>query len=179
MRVITGFAKGKRLKAPEGLDTRPTSDRVKEGMFSAIQFDIESASVLDLYSGSGQLGIEALSRGAENACFVDKSSSAINIIKDNIKNTGFESKSKVVNSDCFDFLKSTSQSFDIAFLDPPYNNDLIMKTLPLLEKKMNPNGLAVCEHELRLDLPEKIGKFTLKKNYAYGKIKISIFTVEE
>ena len=107
MRVITGTAKGRRLDTLEGMDVRPTADRVKEGMFSSIQFELENSLVLDLFGGSGQLGIEALSRGARAAVFVDNSKKSIEIIKSNLRKTGFEEKSLVFNINSEDFLKIT------------------------------------------------------------------------
>lgn len=175
MRVISGSARGRRLKTLEGNDVRPTTDKVKEAMFSAIQFQIPGAVVLDLFAGSGQLGIEALSRGASKAIFVDKSRSSINIITENILTAEFNKSSKIVNMDSLDYLKSTSDKFDIVFLDPPYNKGILEQVLPLLENHMNEGGRIICEHEQRLLLPEKIGEMHLKKKYKYGKIEISQF----
>ena len=122
MRVITGTARGRRLQTLEGNDVRPTTDKVKEAVFSSIQFDIEDRRVLDLFAGSGQLGIEALSRGAKSATFVDLNPEAINVIKANIKTTGFEGVSKIVRTDCFSYLAQTREEFDIyskKLLQPP------------------------------------------------------------
>ena len=121
MRVITGFARGKKLVTLDGNDIRPTTDRVKEGIFSSIQFDLEGASVLDLFAGSGQLGIEALSRGADKAYFVDNSKKSLETVKKNLAITGLENKSKLFNMNGHDFLKITDQKFDFIFLDPPYD----------------------------------------------------------
>ena len=119
MRIITGVAKGKRLVTPEGRDVRPTPERVKEGIFSALQFDIEGRRVLDLFAGSGQLGLEALSRGAESAVFVDASNASVKIVKQNIELTGFGNKAKVFCSDYTSFASACRDTFDIVFLDPP------------------------------------------------------------
>ena len=139
MRIITGAARGKRLVTPEGRDVRPTPERVKEGLFSALQFDIEGRRVLDLFAGSGQLGLEALSRGAESAVFVDASDSSVKIVKQNIELTGFENKAKVFRSDYASFAAACRDTFDIAFLDPPYNAGLLMPAvkavLPRLSSK--------------------------------------------
>lgn len=178
MRVITGTAKGRRLDTLEGMDVRPTADRVKEGMFSSIQFEIENALVLDLFGGSGQLGIEALSRGARAAVFVDNSKKSIDIIKSNLRKTGFEEKSLVFNMNSEDFLRITDKKFDFVFLDPPYNKGIIEKTIPLLSGKINNNGKIFCEHEKKLILPDEINEFRLKKNYKYGKIEVTLYSAD-
>lgn len=173
MRVITGSVRGKKLSVLEGNDVRPTTDKVKEAIFSIIQFELPGAKVLDLFAGSGQLGIEAISRGAEKAFFVDKSKASINIITENISETGFEDKSKIIFMDSLDYLRSSKEKYDIVFLDPPYNHGILEQVLPLLESHMNNGGRIICEHEQRLILPEKIGSICLKKKYKYGKIEVS------
>lgn len=179
MRVITGTARGKRLLSPEGYDIRPTSDKVKESVFSAIQFDIEGAKVLDLFAGSGQLGIEALSRGAQSAVFVDKSNSAINIVKQNIASTGFADKSTVFPADYATFLARNNIKFDIAFLDPPYQLGLLKDALEKTSQTMSNNGIIVCEHPLDVILDEEVGQFSLYRKYKYSKICVSLFRVRE
>ena len=179
MRVITGIARGRRLITLEGNDVRPTSDRVKEAMFSIINFDIPGADVLDLFAGSGQLGIEALSRGAKSACFVDMAKASCDVVRENLKNMAIPAQTRVVNMNSIDFLKNVNYSCDIALLDPPYNQGMIEKTLPLLEPKMSDRGKILCEHELGLQLPEKVGRFVLAKKYKYGKIEISLYKTEE
>lgn len=179
MRIITGTARGRKLRTLEGNDVRPTTDKVKEAMFSAVQFQIPGATVLDLFGGSGQLGLEALSRGAEKAVFVDKSKASINVITENIGSTEFTDRSRVVFMDSVDFLKTDCGMFDLAFLDPPYSRGILEQVLPLLESHMNEGGRIICEHEQRLELPEKIGSLVLKKKYKYGKIEISQFICEK
>ena len=142
MRVITGSARGRKLEAPQGLETRPTSDMVKEAMFSIIQFEVEEAMVLDLFAGSGQLGIEALSRGAKFAVFVDASREAQEVIRANLQSTGLAQKSRVAAMDALGFLKSTGDRFSIALLDPPYQKGLLDEALPLLAGKME-EGLSL------------------------------------
>ena len=149
MRVITGTARGRKLVAPEGMDVRPTGDKVKEAVFSAIQFDIEGSYVLDLFAGSGQMGIEALSRGAEKAVFVDSSQKSVNCVNENIKNTGFVKNSVIVTRDSYDYIRYTSEMFDIIILDPPYRHGHIAKILPLCAEKLNEGGSIVCEYEKR------------------------------
>ncbi len=180
MRVITGSAKGIRLRTLEGLDVRPTTERVKEGMFSSIQFDISGAAVLDLFAGSGQLGIEALSRGAKKAVFVDQSPQSIQIVKENLKKTGLQDYAEIHQKEAELFLQyCPDQAFDFAFLDPPYRKDILQKLLPLLLPKMRKHGKIVCEHEKELEFPEEIFNLRLKKNYVYGKIVVSVWTLAE
>lgn len=172
MRVITGSARGKKLVTPEGLETRPTGDRVKEGIFSAIQFLIEDADVLDLYAGSGQFGIEALSRGARSAVFVDNSKDAQTAIGENIKNCGFEKLSKVKPMDALVYTSGATESFDIAFLDPPYAAKQLPLALPLISRIMKNGGVVLCETAKQVDLPEQVEELFLEKEYRYGRTKV-------
>lgn len=178
MRVITGTARGRILKTLEGSDVRPTTDKTKEGLFSSIQFDIEGRRVLDLFAGSGQLGIEALSRGAESAVFVDTNPEAISVINENLKATNFAHNSQVVRSDYFSFVASTNQKFDIAFLDPPYYLGVLEKALNLVCGVMSDYGIIVCEHPTDVALPEQIQDFSLSRQKKYGKILVSIYRKE-
>ena len=175
MRVITGTARGHKLLTPEGLDTRPTTDKVKEAVCSALQFDFPGAKVLDLFAGSGQMGIEALSRGASGAVFIDADPRALACIKQNVKACGFAERSAVLRSDAVSYLQRTTERFDIAFLDPPYRHDILPQILPLLAEKMQKNGIIVCEHEPECKLSERILHFDLQKQKKYGKIIISIY----
>ena len=120
MRVITGTARSTPLKAPKGMETRPTLDQVKEGLFSAIQFDVPGARALDLFAGSGQLGIEALSRGAARAVFVDCRRDALDVVRENLAKTRLETRAQVVRMDYMAYLASCREQFDLIFLDPPY-----------------------------------------------------------
>lgn len=178
MRVITGSARGRRLKTLDSYDVRPTTDKVKEAIFSIINFDIDGSAVLDLFSGSGQMGIEALSRGAKYCSFIDKSREAIEVTKENIEATGFQKLSNVSCMDSVSFVKTTKNVFDIAVLDPPYNMGLIEAVLPLLEGKMSDRGVVVCEHEKGLVLPEKVGKLINFRTYTYGKVEVTVFRTE-
>lgn len=175
MRVITGTAKGRRLDTLEGTDVRPTTDMVKEAVFSAIQFDIEGRRFLDLFAGSGQMGIEAVSRGAESAVFVDTNSAAISVIKSNLQKTGFTDKAKVIKGEYSSFLASTNDRFDIAFLDPPYHIGILEKALELTTRVMSEHGIIICEHPTDVKVPEKIVDFSLEKQRKYSKIIISIY----
>lgn len=179
MRVITGTARGRKLKSLEGMDVRPTTDMVKEAIFSTIQFDIEGSTVLDLFSGTGQMGIEALSRGASYGFFVDSARASYEVTKENLELSGFSSKARVVQMDSLDFLKSGNYTYDIAILDPPYSQGIIENALPLLEGKMSEVGKVICEHEIGLELPETVGKLKFKKKYRYGKIEVTLYIVDE
>ena len=175
MRVITGIARGRRLVAPEGMDVRPTTDKVKEAIFSAIQFQIEGADVLDLFAGSGQMGIEAISRGAKHAVFIDSSNRALRCVHENLRNTGFERYSEVISRDSYDYIKLTSQHFDIIILDPPYRHSHVDNVLPFAAKKLNEGGLIICEYEAEADAPAAPEGMTLRKTYKYGKISAAVF----
>lgn len=179
MRVITGSARGKKLKTLESLDIRPTSDMVKEAIFSIIQFDLPGASVLDLFAGSGQLGIEALSRDASHCVFVDKNRAAINIINENLDNCGLRKNSRVLQMDSLDYLKTARKGLDIALLDPPYRMGLIEKALPLLDDKLNPGAIVVCEHEKELTLNDSYGRLIFHKRYKYGKIAVTVYKIPD
>lgn len=177
MRVITGSAKGRKLQTAEGIDVRPTSDRVKEAIFSIVHFDIDGSDVLDLFSGSGQLGIEAVSRGAKHCTFVDASRRSVMITNENIKHTGFEAQSDVLCADSQGYLKACRRTFDLAFLDPPYRKGILEETLPLLEKHMSDRGIAVCEHEKGLVLPDSIGRLIKSGTYKYGRTEVTVYRI--
>lgn len=178
MRVITGTAKGRRLKTLEGTDIRPTTDKVKEAVFSSIQFDIEGRKVLDLFAGSGQLGIEALSRGAQNATFVDLNPEAVSVIKDNLKATEFEDIARVIRADYFSFIAATNEKFDIAFLDPPYREGLLENALVAVTNIINDTGIIICERPIDINLSKQINGFIEKKQLKFGKILVSIYKKE-
>lgn len=179
MRVITGTARGRKLQTPAGLDTRPTTDKVKEAICSSLQFDFPYANVLDLFAGSGQMAIEALSRGAAKASLIDSDRRAIACIRQNIKDCGFSDRAAVIQSDAVSFLQRTGERFDIAFLDPPYRNGILQQILPILAPIMQNNGIIICEHEPECELPETILNFHLQKMRKYGKITVSVFTGAE
>ena len=148
MRVITGTAKGVRLDTLEGETTRPTSERTKEAMFSMIQFEIEGRRVLDLFAGSGQLGIEAISRGAQSAVFVDRARKAVSIVRRNLQKTKFDGVGTVVNTDFLSYLRHPhGQKFDLVFLDPPYALGAVPTVLRemLRRELLLPGALILCE----------------------------------
>ncbi|MBR5559207.1 MAG: 16S rRNA (guanine(966)-N(2))-methyltransferase RsmD [Oscillospiraceae bacterium] len=175
MRVITGTARGRKLQTLPGLDVRPTTDQVKEAIFSTIQFEVEGSLFLDLFAGSGQMGIEALSRGARFCVFVDSSRQAQDVIRDNLASTGLAKQSRVAAMDSLGYLTTAAEQFDIAFLDPPYNQGLIPKALPLLAPKMTPGGVILCEHQKGEELPETAGEFKIYRTYRYGKVMVTAY----
>lgn len=175
MRVITGTARGRRLDTLEGEDVRPTTDRVKEAIFSIIQFDLLERNFLDLFAGSGQMGIEAISRGAKNAYFVDNSKKSLDITRKNIASVKFDQQAKVFAMDYYTFLSMNSVEFDIAFLDPPYGTGILQKALPLVADNMKETGVIIAENPLNETLCSEIGNFKLDREYRYGKIKITTF----
>lgn len=179
MRVITGSARGRRLITLEGDDVRPTTDIVKEAMFSIIQFEIEGSKVLDLFGGCGQLAIEALSRGAESAVIVDSSKKSVEIIKKNLEATSFDKKAVVINSDAVAFLSRRTEKYDIALLDPPYSKGILEKALERVPDVMEKTGVIICEAPYTDTLPEKTGDFLLKKKYRYGKTGLFLYRIPE
>ncbi len=176
MRVITGEARGRKLEAVEGYDTRPTSDRIKESIFNIIQFDIEGRRVLDLFAGTGQLGVEALSRGAREAVFVDTNADAIKVIKANLKTTGFDSRSRTVNTDYRLYLQSKPGKFDIVFIDPPYKTDLCDKALIDLVAFdiLSDGGIIVCETPQNAEIHVGTEEEYQINEYKYGHKKITV-----
>ena len=177
MRVITGKARGVQLKTPEGMATRPTSDRVKEALFSIINFDIPGMTVLDLFGGTGQLGIEALSRGAEKAVFVDASEAACKLIRENLKRTKLESQARVVRGDYLSFLRSCREKFGIILLDPPYAEDFLENSLNCITEIdiLQSGGIIVTERPLEKPLLLDFPGYTRSRDYKYGNTLITIF----
>ena len=177
MRVITGSARGRKLKTPENYDIRPTTDNVKEALFNIIQFDIEGRRVLDLFAGTGQLGIEALSRGAKSCVFVDENREAVRIVKDNLKTCGLSAA--VLQENALDYLRR-GERFDLVFVDPPYDAGLyepVLKTLNLVDN-LSDGGIIICEARREIPLPELQQPYRKGKEYRYGKVKICIYTKE-
>lgn len=176
MRVISGSARGRKLAAPEGLDTRPTTDRVKESVFNIISPYVPTKNVLDLFAGSGAMGIEALSRACEHAVFIEQDNKALNIIKKNLTDTRLADRADVIKADAFSFLRNCKIKFDIIFLDPPYNRGLLTHAINEINKLslLSPNGIIVAESEHGGELPDG-GNLELIKNVKYGKTVILIF----
>ena len=177
MRVITGKARGIQLKTPEGMLTRPTADRVKEALFSIINFDIPGSKVLDLFVGTGQLGIEALSRGAERAIFVDEREEACKIIRENLRRTRFEELGKVVRSDYLQYLRRCGDKFDIILLDPPYAEVFLENALKCITEIdiLQSGGIIVAERPLGKELPYVFDGYTRSKDYKYGNTLLTLY----
>ena len=176
MRVITGTARGRRLKELQGMETRPTTDKVKESLFSIIQFDIEGRRVLDLFAGTGQLGIEALSRGAAEAVFVDRRPDAVRLVQENLALCGFTDRARVKSGDALAYLKS-GEKFDLIFLDPPYAADLLEQDLTAIASFdiCREHGIIVAESAADKVLPELPAPYRLYREYRYGKIRLSVY----
>ena len=177
MRVITGTARGRRLNELKGFDTRPTTDKVKEGIFSAIQFEVEGARVLDLFAGTGQLGIEALSRGAARAVFVERRSDAVKLIRENLALTGLESGAQVVCGDAAAYLGALRERFDIIFLDPPYADDLLERSIAHIARFdiLSPEGIMIAESPAEKELPALSAPYRAAREYRYGRIKVTLY----
>ncbi len=180
MRVIAGKAKGHKLKTIEGLQTRPTTDRMKETLFNVIAFDLLQCRFLDLFSGSGAIGIEALSRGAKECVFVEKSKEACHIIDENLKHTKLKN-AVVLQKDVFDaLLLLKQQKFDMIFLDPPYQSDLAVSVChkiveyDLLEKQ----GYVIWERSAEIKIPF-ISGLTIVKEKKSKTTVITFLTLEE
>lgn len=180
MRVITGKARGVALKTPNGMQTRPTTDRVKEALFSIIQFDIPGARVLDLFGGTGQLGIEALSRGATKAVFVDAGEEACKLIRHNLRLTKLEQEASVIRADYLDYLKRSKEKFDIIFLDPPYAEVFLENALKLVTEIdiLQTNGIIITERPLGKELPWEFEGYTRSKDYKYGNTLLALYRKE-
>lgn len=172
MRVIAGIAKGHNLKTLEGQDVRPTLDRVKESVFSILYPYLENAKVLDLFAGSGSLGIEALSRGAEFCHFVDKSVKSVECVKENLSHTRLAEKSAVHIKNAEDFLKSCNEKFDIIFLDPPYSKGIEREIFPYLSESLDDGGVILLETEI--DPPEYENFYSIKRA-KYGRVYITVY----
>ena len=177
MRVITGKARGVVLKTPDGLTTRPTSDRVKEALFSIINFDIPGKDVLDLFGGTGQLGIEALSRGANQAVFVDAGDAACKLIRENLRRTKLENQARVVRSDYLSYLRTCKNSFGIIFLDPPYGEVFLENALNCITEIdiLQSGGIIVAERPLEKPFLPDFPGYSRSKDYKYGNTLITIY----
>ena len=180
MRVITGKARGVQLKTPQGMQTRPTADRVKEALFSIINFDLPGASVLDLFGGTGQLGIEALSRDAKSAVFVDASADACQLIRENLKRAKLDGQGRVVRSDYMEYLNKCRERFDIILLDPPYAEVFLENALKRITEIdiLETNGIIVTERPLGKELSWEFSGYTRSRDYKYGKTLLTIYRKE-
>lgn len=177
MRVIAGTARSVPLLSRDGLDTRPTADRVKEAEFNIIQFEIEGRTVLDLFGGSGQLGIECLSRGAKEAVIVDQSAESIRIIKENLRRTKLTERAQVVQSDYLAFLSNCTKRFHLIFLDPPYRENFLenaIKSISEIDILLS-DGIILCEHPSDKVLNDTFPGLIRGKTYRYGKSSLTLF----
>lgn len=176
MRVISGSARGHKLRAPEGLTTRPTTDRIKESLFNIIAADLYECRFLDLFSGSGGIGIEALSRGAEKAVFVDRDKKSVSVIRDNLRATRLEERAQVMNCDiasAISKLGSLGEKFDIIFMDPPYNKGFVENTLTYIvrENILSETGYIIAEQSREDEVPNVPGLEVVRiKDYKITKM---------
>ena len=173
MRIIAGELRGRKLQVLEGEETRPTLERVKEGIFSSIHFLVEGARVLDLFAGSGQLGLEALSRGASFSVFIDQNPAATAVVTKNCKELGVFSSCRVATMPAESFLAGSREQFDIIFLDPPYHNETLVRLLPAVSQHTAPGGVVLCESELKAEMPEQVEDLKLVKQYRYGSVLVT------
>lgn len=180
MRVIAGTARSIPLLSREGMETRPTADRVKEAEFNIIQFEIEGRSVLDLFGGSGQLGIECLSRGAKDAVIVDQSSEAVAVIKENLHRTKLAEQAQVVQSDYLSFLSNCTKTFQLIFLDPPYRENFLENALKRISEIdiLSSGGIIICEHSSNQVLSSDFSGLIRGKPHRYGKTTLTVFRKE-
>jgi 16S rRNA (guanine966-N2)-methyltransferase len=180
MRVVSGTRKGKILKAVPGSSTRPTTDKVKEAIFNIIGPYFDGGTGLDLFAGSGGLGIEALSRGAEKLIFVDRDGKAIQTIHENVKTCDLEDCVEIYRNDAERALKAIIKrelTFQFIFLDPPYKKQQLVKTLEYIDanKLLTNEGTIVCEHGSEIQLPDQVGQLVKRKYEKYGIIAITIY----
>ena len=177
MRVIAGTARSVPLLSRDGLDTRPTTDRVKEAVFNIIQFEVEGRQVLDLFGGSGQMAIEALSRGAAGAVIVDQSKDSISVIRQNLTKTKLSDRAEVVCADYMEYLHRCKKSFDLIFLDPPYREKFLENALNWISEIdiLKSGGIIVCERPAEKALPDAYTAFRRVRDYRYGKTGITVY----
>lgn len=177
MRVIAGEAKGRRLKAARRQHLRPTSNKVKEALFAILSSRIEAARILDLFGGTGGIGIEALSRGAGQVDFVESDPAAVKILKGNLAACGFGDRAAVHFMDAFRFIKRARGHYDLIFADPPYHSGLLKKLLPVISQGdiIRSNGLVVVEHFHKVSVPDKIGCLEAGRSYFYGDTVLTLY----
>ena len=177
MRVITGTARGMKLQTLDGLATRPTAEKVKEAVFSAIQFELEGRRFLDLFAGSGQMGIEALSRGAVTATFVEQSPQAVKVIRANLEHTRFTDQANIRAMSAEDYLKRCRDRFEVIWMDPPYHENLLESLLTRISEIdiLSEGGIIICERPVELELPDAFPAFTKAKDYRYGKTGVTLY----
>ena len=179
VRIIAGTARGRRIETREGLETRPTLDRVKEAIFGSVQFLLPFATVLDMFSGSGNLGLEACSRGAKAAVLNDRDAQCVSIIRKNAETLGFSDRVRVLNLDyaaAIDRLAAEGASFDLAFLDPPYREGISEDAVERLFEHglIKPGGLVILEHAAELAPRGKAGVYRVNRSKKFGRCGYSL-----
>lgn len=184
MRVISGKVRGLKLNAPKNDDVRPTTDRVKESLFNMINSYMMDSDILDLFAGTGSLGIECLSRGANKCVFVDKSKESINIVKSNIKKARVENESIVLNLDFKSAISSLAlkkEKFDVIFMDPPYYKNMFNDALLAVDEKelLKEDGIIVVEHDTVDKFPDNMGRLYKSREKKYGNTTITFYKLEE
>lgn len=175
MRIISGNFKGRKLKTLEGMNTRPTADRIKESLFNILGSKVYDSKVLDLFAGSGALGLEALSRGACFCVFIDSSKDAISIVKDNINLCKQENNSKIINKDYLVALKSLEDKFDIIFVDPPYSKGIEISVLENINTMLSEDGIIIIETDKADIPPDNINGLIKYDARKYGRTLISFY----
>lgn len=184
MRVITGVYRGRRLESIEGMDIRPTSDMVKESLFNILSSEIIESNFLDLFGGTGGVGIEAISRGAKHVVFIDNSIKSIKVLRKNLENLGINDNVEVFNTDyltAISKLHSNGKLFDIIFIDPPYSTGIAQRALEQIneEKILKAGGIIIVEHDLRDSMPDRVGSMAMYRDKRYGNTKLSFYTIDE
>jgi 16S rRNA (guanine966-N2)-methyltransferase len=184
MRIISGTSRGRKLATPKSQSLRPTSDRVKESIFNILREEVEGKKVLDLFAGTGNLGIEALSRGAKKAIFVEKGRQALRLIQKNLNQSGFEDRSEIIPKDvnrAIGVLNQRRESFDLIFMDPPYEEGMINRTLMKLNSHQiyHKGSILIIEHDRRESLPNIMEGWNLIRERRIGDTMISFLTSEE
>jgi len=177
MRVITGTARGRKLKEPTGNDIRPTTDQVKEAIFNICQFDVEGRRVLDLFGGTGQLGIEAKSRGAAEVVIIDAARDSVRLIQENVRSVAMDIS--VLQADALSYIRS-ARPFDLIFLDPPYDSGLAEKALNAIKEFdiLSKGGIIICETRSDTTLQELELPYMKRREYRYGKVKLTTYSKE-
>jgi 16S rRNA (guanine(966)-N(2))-methyltransferase RsmD len=170
--------RGRRLETPSGFEVRPTSDHVKESIFNIIQFQVPGARALDLFSGTGQLGIEAISRGAQEVVFADNAEQALFLTRRNAESVGASERARFVRTDALRYLENTDKgSFDIVFLDPPYDTTLLEDALRRIIEFdiLRESGIIICESRADKAMPDAEPPYAKRREYRYGKIKLTLY----
>ena len=180
MRIIAGTAKGKTIKCRKGTETRPTMDRVKESLFSILMPYLEDSRVLDLFSGTGNIALEAISRGAKKAVMIEKDKEALRVIIENVNNLGFENQCRAYKNEverAVEILGKKREKFDIIFMDPPYIEEICTKVIKAVEKAnlLAEGGIIICEHHKYEDMADKIGEFNQIDERTYGKKTLTFY----